>query len=104
MGKEALHAELQGLDASFDAKEVELMLSTFHKRVTEHNLNVVGEYYERITLERLAGLLELEIAEMEEQLCDMVTKKQIYARIDRPKGIVSFQPPKSPNALLNDWA
>ena len=31
------------------ASEIDLMLSTFHKRVTEHNLGVVGAYYARIT-------------------------------------------------------
>ena len=34
----------------------------------------------------------------------MVTKKQVYARIDRPKGIITFAPPKSPNELLDDWS
>ena len=27
------------------------------------------------------------------QLCDMVNKKQVYAKIDRPKGIVVFSQP-----------
>jgi len=101
--KESLKNELSSY-ADFDAKEVELMLTTFHARVTEHNLGVVSAYYGRITLERLASLLELELGKMEEQLCDMVSKKQIYARIDRPSGVVTFQAPKSPNELLNDWA
>ena len=34
----------------------------------------------------------------------MVNKKQVYAKIDRPKGIVVFSQPKTPNALLNDWS
>ena len=101
--KAALKTELDAA-GDFDAKEVELMLTTFHSRVTEHNLGVVGAYYNRISLERLAQLLELEVAAMETQLCDMVSKKQLYARIDRPTGIVTFQAPKSPNELLNDWA
>ena len=101
--QESLKNELSSY-ADFDAKEVELMLTTFHARVTEHNLGVVSAYYGRITLERLASLLELELGKMEEQLCDMVSKKQIYARIDRPSGVVTFQAPKSPNELLNDWA
>jgi len=101
--KDALKTELATFP-DFDAKEVELMLTTFHDRVTEHNLGVVSAYYQRITLERLSSLLELELAKMETQLCEMVTAKQIYARIDRPSGIVTFQAPKSPNELLNDWA
>jgi len=101
--KAALQAELEAL-GDFPAKEVELMLSTFHKRVTEHNIEVISKYYTRITMQRLGEHLELPLAEMEEQLCQMVTNKQVYARIDRPKGIVSFQKPKTANALLNDWS
>ena len=71
--KEALKAEVHGL--RFDEKEVDLMLTTFHRRVTEHNLNVVAAYYARITMERLSALLELDISTMEEQLCEMVVKK-----------------------------
>ena len=29
---------------------------------------------------------------------------QVYARIARPDGIISFAAPKTPNELLNDWA
>ena len=101
--KAALQTELEKL-GSFDAKEVELMLSTFHKRVTEHNIGVIAKYYARITMKRLGEHLELLLAQMEEQLCEMVTKKQVYARIDRPRGIVTFQRPKTANALLNDWS
>ena len=102
--KDALAAELAGSALGFGAAEVELMLTTFHTRVTEHNLGVVSSYYSRITMERLAGLLELGIAKMEEQLCEMVNQKQVYAKIDRPNGIVVFAQPKTPNALLNDWS
>jgi len=91
-------------DLSFDVKETSLMLSTFHRRVTEHNIEVVSQYYNRIRIARLAGLLQLEIPKMEEQLCEMVSKKQVYARINRPKGIIDFRAPKSPNELLNDWS
>jgi len=102
--RDALAAELAGASLGFDAAEVELMLSTFHRRVTEHNIGVVSAYYSRITMERLAALLELDIGKMEEQLCEMVTKKQVYAKIDRPNGICVFAKPKDPNALLNDWS
>ena len=64
---EPLKAALLG-EQGFKADEVELMLTTFHKRVTEHNLGVVSAYYARITMERLSTLLELDIAKMEEQL------------------------------------
>lgn len=34
----------------------------------------------------------------------MVTKKTIYARIDRPAGIVSFRQVKDPSEVLNSWS
>lgn len=86
-----------------EAERVE-MLDTLHKRVTQHNIQVVSGYYGRIAMERLAQLLGLDLSEMEKQLCDMVTKKQVYARIDRPAGVISFSPPRTPNELLNDWS
>jgi 26S proteasome regulatory subunit N5 len=55
-------------------------------------------------MERLAELLGLGLAQMETQLSEMVTKKQVYARIDRPRGIIVFSPPKTANELLNDWS
>ena len=101
---EPLKAELTALGGDFPTSKADKMLEVFHKRVTEHNLNVISSYYTRITLERLAALLELEIGAMESQLCGMVSAKQIYARIDRPAGVVSFEQPRTPNSLLNDWA
>jgi 26S proteasome regulatory subunit N5 len=98
-----LKSELASL-GGFDDAFLEKMLTTFHTRVSEHNLSVVSGYYGRITLERLGGLLELPLSQMEEQLCEMVSKKQLYARIDRPSGVVTFAAPKAPNDLLNDWS
>lgn len=80
------------------------MLKTMHARITEHNIQAIASYYSRVTMGRLAQLLALPVADMEKQLCEMVSKKQVYARIDRPKGVVSFSAPKSPNELLNDWS
>ena len=61
-------------------------------------------YYNRITMKRLTQLLDLSSAETEEFLSNLVVKKTIYARIDRPNGIVSFMKPKEPCTVLNDWS
>ncbi|CAJ0650772.1 14813_t:CDS:2 [Entrophospora sp. SA101] len=37
-------------------------------------------------------------------LSKLVVSKTIYAKIDRPAGIVSFAEPKDPNQVLNDWS
>jgi len=98
-----IRAELEAF-GEFDAAEVKLMLETLHLRVTQHNIQVISSYYARISMERLGSLLGLSIELMEEQLCEMVTKKQVYARIDRPSGIIVFAAPKTANSLLNDWS
>lgn len=76
---------------------------TLHDRVVEHNIRVVSKYYTRITLTRLGQLLDLEQAKAEEALADLVAGKMLFARIDRPNGVVSFEPPKQQVDVLNDW-
>lgn len=48
--------------------------------------------------------LFLLLQECEVYLSELVTKKTIYARIDRPAGIVSFIQTKDPSEILNDWS
>jgi len=37
-------------------------------------------------------------------LSNLVTSKTIYARIDRPAGIVTFAAQKDPEIILNSWS
>lgn len=64
---------------------------------------MVAAYYSRITLSRLTELLDLPPLTTERTLCKLVTDKTIYARIDRPAGIVTFKQKKNPTAVLNAW-
>ncbi|KAI9105969.1 PCI domain-containing protein [Phlyctochytrium arcticum] len=75
-----------------------------HKRVIEHNIRVVAKYYTRITVKRLTQLLDLNVSETEEFLSNLVVSKTIWARMDRPAGVVTFQHRKDPNTVLNDWS
>ncbi|CAG8680306.1 31577_t:CDS:2, partial [Racocetra persica] len=75
-----------------------------HKRVIEHNIRVVAKYYTRIKTKRLTQLLDLNEEDTEEFLSKLVVSKTIYAKIDRPAGIVSFASPKDANQVLNDWS
>jgi len=75
-----------------------------HKRVIEHNIRVVAKYYTRIRTRRLAQLLDLNDQDTEDFLSKLVVSKTIYAKIDRPAGIVSFAQPKNANQVLNDWS
>ena len=37
-------------------------------------------------------------------MSQLVIKKTIYTRIDRPAGIVTFRENKDPNEVLNEWS
>ncbi|EIE19531.1 putative 26S proteasome regulatory subunit [Coccomyxa subellipsoidea C-169] len=73
-------------------------------RVIEHNVLVIAKYYARITLARLAQLLDLSAADTEKHLSDMVVAGALTARIDRPASIVRFAARREPAVLLNGWA
>jgi len=75
-----------------------------HKRVVEHNIRVISTYYTRITMTRLSELLELRQEEAETFVSDLVSKKSIFAKIDRPKGVVVFVKGQDPNDTLNNWS
>eukprot|EP00980_Cylindrotheca_fusiformis_P024251 scaffold11680_cov142-Cylindrotheca_fusiformis.AAC.9 len=76
----------------------------FHRRIIQHNVRVIAMYYKRIHGARLAQLLNLDIIRLEKELSIMVSDGSVYAKIDRPKDIVRFSPPKSSEAVLSDWS
>ncbi|CBQ67980.1 probable RPN5-26S proteasome regulatory subunit [Sporisorium reilianum SRZ2] len=75
-----------------------------HKRVVEHNIRVISSYYTRITLVRLSQLLDLSAAQSESALADLVSSGTIFAKMDRPAGLVNFEKRKSNADVLNDWS
>ncbi|KAK5096837.1 proteasome regulatory particle subunit [Lithohypha guttulata] len=74
------------------------------QRVIEHNVRVVAKYYTRITFGRLCELLDLSEEETEKYISDLVTKKTVYARIDRPARVVSFEVKRGPDEVLDEWS
>lgn len=72
-------------------------------RVIEHNVRVIAKYYTRITFPRLTELLDLSEEETEKYISDLVTKKTVYARIDRPARLVSFEVKRGPDEVLDEW-
>lgn len=74
------------------------------KRVIEHNLRVISQYYSRIALPRLNELLDLTETESETFISDLVNQGIIYAKINRPTKIVNFEKPKNSSELLNEWS
>ncbi|CDO73463.1 hypothetical protein BN946_scf185013.g98 [Trametes cinnabarina] len=75
-----------------------------HTRVIEHNIRIVAQYYTRITIARLTSLLDLTQQQTEEVLCRLVVSGTIWARIDRPVGIINFRSSRSPEDVMNDWS
>lgn len=88
---------LQKVRKDLDRKE------EFRKRLVEHNLRVVAKCYTRISTQRLSVIMELPPEETENYVSRLVTGKMIFAKIDRPAGIVTFTRPKNPNEGLNEW-
>ena len=74
------------------------------KRVIEHNVRVVAKYYTRMRMNRLTQLLDLTEDETENFISDLVTSKTIYAKIDRPAQIVTFEKPRDADDVLNEWS
>ncbi|ORY91686.1 hypothetical protein BCR35DRAFT_286656 [Leucosporidium creatinivorum] len=75
-----------------------------HDRVVEHNIRTISKYYTRITVSRLSQLLDLTEPKTESFLSSLVSSKTVYAKIDRPAGIVSFKAPRTGDQVLNEWS
>lgn len=67
-------------------------------------MRVVAKYYTRIQTSRLCELLDLSEEETEKYISDLVTSKTIYARIDRPAGVVNFAKSRDADDILNEWS
>ncbi|OMJ23021.1 26S proteasome non-ATPase regulatory subunit 12 [Smittium culicis] len=86
-----------------NTEDGKILNEALRERVTEHNILVVSKYYSRINMVRLSQLISLDIEKTETKLCSLIVDKSIYARINRPKGIVEFVPAKSVHETLDLW-
>ena len=68
------------------------------------NIRVIAEYYTRVTITRLTALLDLSPEATEETLARLVVAGTVWARIDRPSGVVSFRAKRSAEDVMNDWS
>ena len=91
-------------NAAFDNDKPYKRWLTLRRRVIEHNVRVVAKYYTRIDITRLTQLLDLDEEETEKYISQLVTAKTIYAKIDRPARIVSFEKKRDADAVLNEWS
>ncbi|KAI3426883.1 hypothetical protein D9Q98_006829 [Chlorella vulgaris] len=102
---EAEYSEEMGAQAElFGGQEGPRRRADFRVRVIEHNLQVIGGYYSRITLARLAQMLDLSADETEKHLSDMVVGGKLVAKVDRPAGLICFNTRSGPSEVLNGWS
>lgn len=73
-------------------------------RVTEYNIRVVAEHYERIRMPHLAKMIGLNEELTEASISTLVSDGSIYAKMDRPAKIISFVRPQSPEEQLSNWS
>lgn len=95
MPKEVIHRLL--LDPAW--------VETLRERVIEHNVRVVAGCYTKIHTKRLAGFLGLSEDDTEGHISRMVTttsQQPLFAKIDRPAGVVVFAKRKDANLHLNE--
>lgn len=48
-------------------------------------------------------ILTLGFQDTEKNVAELVVSKSIFAKIDRPRGIINFQKRKEPAEVLNEW-
>jgi len=100
----AYQSILQQLPPFQDKAEAQSLEEDLAKRIIQHNIRVAAKYYNRIRTTRLAQLLALTVNETEQELSRLVVSGAVFAKIDRPHGIVFFKKAPQPTDVLNNWA
>ncbi|KAF8973597.1 26S proteasome non-ATPase regulatory subunit 12 [Flammula alnicola] len=100
-GIEAIYGEFLQKTPVFSSEK---RWEDLHTRVIEHNIRVVAQYYTRITLTRLTSLLDLTPKQTEQTLARLVVSGTIWAKVDRPAGVVNFRSKRNAEDVMNDWS
>lgn len=82
----------------------EFFVEQLRKRVVQHNIRVVAKYYKRIQSQRLSQILTLSLSDLETYLSELSSDGDLYLKIDRPAGIISFLEPQQPEQILSEWS
>jgi len=96
--------ELDKLEPFSNPEEAKRLWDDLALRIVEHNIRVIARYYTRITSKRLCQLLSLPYPDVEKHISRLVVKGSIWAKIDRPSGIMVFKKTEHPSDILNNWA
>lgn len=73
-------------------------------RTIEHNIRVMSTYYKRVSHSRMAHMIGMGADETEEFLCEMVSAKLVFAKLNRPEGVIEFRQEKTTAQHLNQWS
>lgn len=73
------------------------------KQLVQHNIRIIGKYYDRVLLKRMSQLVGVNEENVETELCDAINRKLVNAKIDRLKGLIVFKQRKNENEILNEW-
>lgn len=88
----------------FGGDEGAVRLDHLKRRVVEHNIAVIADYYTQLKTKRLAALLSLPLEQAEEELSKLVVAKAVSAKVDRPAGVIRFGKKQRPDDILNNWS
>ena len=95
--------EMAAQESIFGGERGEARAAHFRRRICEHNVMAIAKYYSRLRMPRLAALLNLSEDAAEEQLSELVVKRAIEAKIDRPAGRVTLGAPQQADDVLDGW-
>jgi 26S proteasome regulatory subunit N5 len=73
------------------------------KRIVQHNIRVISKWYDQIRFPRICSLLGLDAASAEACISELAADKAVFAKLDRPAGIVVFARPRPATEALTDF-
>jgi len=80
------------------------MFKRLHECVGEHNVRMVTQYYDQVTFERMAQLLEFPLEEMEKFVCNLiVTGVTPDVKIHRPLRVIKLKARRENIETLDQW-
>lgn len=95
--------ELKNHEIFKDPEHGASRFAVLRRRVIQHNIRVISQYYVRISTKRAEKLLALSPKEFETELSELVVNKSIHARIDRPGGVIRFGEEPKAEDKMNGW-
>jgi len=75
----------------------------FKKQLIQHNIRIIANYYEKVSLKRMSELIGVTLEVQEDELSEMINNKLVSAKVNRPDGFVIFRQRQNENDILNEW-